>query len=46
MMLVNRPVVLIGKWNPGPGAMSPLVDATFDLLAFEKTEGGDPSVLL
>jgi hypothetical protein len=42
MMLVNGPVVLIGKWNPGPGAMGPLVDATFDLLAFEKKEGGVP----
>jgi hypothetical protein len=36
MVLVNGLVVLIGKWNPGPGTMAPLVDAGFDLLEFEK----------
>jgi hypothetical protein len=42
MMLVYDPVVLIGKWNLGPGTMAPLVDAAFDLLEFEKKKGGAP----
>ena len=40
MMLVNGSVVLIGKLNPAPGTVAPLVDAAFDLLGFEKKRGG------